>query len=134
GYLLNKDPKEAMAGALAGAGILGAGMLLKRGAQGVGQIFDHLKDTRYRVDHITDDFSGQVEGGRLANYRFQQLGKELVPDPKQREAITHYLQGDQTVQLTPQMRAAADGLRTYFDTMGQKGQAAGFLPDELLDS
>ncbi len=132
GYLFNKDPKEAIAGALATGGVLAAGVLLRKSVTGIGQLADHFADTRYRITHLTDDYHGTIASGQLANMRLAAQVKELVPDPKQREQLTHSLQGDATIPLTPQMQQAATAIRQLFDTMGAKGQKAGVLPDELL--
>ena len=134
GFLFNKDPKDAMTGALMAGGAIAGAALLRKGVQGVSAVADHLRDTRYRITHLTDDYSGAIEAGRLANYRFTQFGKELIKNKAQREALTHYLQGDESVPLTPEMKGAADALQQYFDVMGKKGQAAGVLPEELLDN
>jgi len=92
--MFNHDPNEAMAGALATAGVVGGAALLMRAGRGVAQVGNYLKDRRYRITHLTDDFSGEYQAGRLANYRFEQYGKALIKNPEQRKALTFALEGN----------------------------------------
>ena len=135
GYALyKKDPAEAMTGALATGGLIAATLLLKRGLQGIAEVSGVAKDTRYRIDNVTDKYFGDLEAGRLANYRFANQIKTLVSDPKMREAMTHYLQGDASIVLDPKAKIAADAVKRYFEQMGSKGQKSGILPEELIDN
>lgn len=131
GYaLVTENPEDAIKGALATGGVLAAGAALVRGASALGKA---LRDDRYRITRLTDQHSGDIRVGMLMNRRFERQVKTLVRDKTQREALTHYLQGDQSVVLTPEMQQVAIAAREFFEKQGEKGQKAGILPDDLLN-
>lgn len=65
-------------------------------------------------------------------YHFVQNIKALVPDGERREAITHWLEGDKSILLTPKEQQAATMIRDYFDTTGKNALQLGVVK-ELLD-
>lgn len=133
--LYTKDPKDAIWGALATGGTIAAGLLLRRSLTGLGQLADHLKDTRYRPTKYTDDWQSAVEGARLGNFRFTEQVKALVSKKEDREAITQSMQGTpKSKPLTPEQAQAEVAAKAFFEEWGKRGQAAGILPEDLLEN
>ena len=133
--IYTKDPKDAIWGALATGGVLAAGKVLRGGVRSIGQVAQHLKDTRYRMTEFTDAWSGSIKGAELANFRFAEMVKTLVTAKADREDITRALQGTPTNKpLSPEAQQVVAAVRDFFETYGEKGQQAGILPEDLLDN
>jgi len=135
GYLFDKDPVQAVEGALAAGGVIAAGKVLGKMVGGMGKLYDHyLADTRYRIDNLTEPYAGNVASGELAAYRVSEGVKALVKDKKLREEMTHAMQSGDLTKLSPEARSAAQELQKAYEEIGKRGQAAGILPDELLEN
>lgn len=129
--LAEPDDTSALQKAFVGGGIAAAALVARKGIRSVAQA---TRDTRIRIDNLTDTYFGSIAKGDLAAMRFAHQIKALVPDAKQREALTHYLQGDTSIPVTPEMKAAAGMVNQFFEAMGKVGQDAGVLPKDLIDN
>ena len=129
--LAGEDDTDALTKAATGAGIAGAALIARKGIRSASAA---MKDTRIRITNLTDSYFGSVARGDLAAQRFAHTLKTMVPDAKQREALTHYVQGDTSIPLTPEMKAAAQAVTEFFEAMGKEGQAHGVLPKDLIDN
>jgi hypothetical protein len=132
--LYTKDPKKAILTALATGGLAAVGMLLHRGVKANADLFDHLKNPQYRAVDTFRDYWRTIRSGRLATQRLAWQLEALVKDPKAREQVIHYIQGDKSIKLSPEQTQLASTLEDFFKTMGERGQKAGILPDDLLEN
>lgn len=132
--LYTKDPKKAILTALATGGLAAVGMLLHRGVKANADLFEYLKNPSYRAQDKFRDYWRTIRSGRLATQRLAWQLEELVKDPKAREPIIHYIQGDTSIKLSPEQLQLAATLENIFKTMGERGQKAGLLPDDLLEN
>jgi hypothetical protein len=124
-----EDPKKAITAALMTGGVVAAGALLLRGARATGKA---MRDERYRIGDLTDKYQGDIDWGAFQNQKFKEQIKGMVGDKKQREQITMYLQGDESIKLTPEQKKVAEAVREFFKVNGEKGQKAGAL-ENLVD-
>lgn len=132
GYWLGTDQSDAIRKAVIGGGLgLGAAMLGKT-AGAVSRTFDGLKDTRYRITHLTDDYGRGVALGELGAFRLASALNAILPDVKLREQVLHAVQAGDLSGLSPAQLKYAEVLRKAFDNGGEMGQAAGILPENLL--
>jgi hypothetical protein len=104
------------------------------GRQALGKLASVMKDTRFRAAQVFDTYQGQVARGELGVMRFAKSIKAMVPDAKQREALTHYLQGDASIVLTPEMQQAAKLVQDFFAITGEVAAKRGILPETLKDN
>lgn len=134
GYWLNKDPYEAVRGALITGGI-GAAVLAGRGVWNASnKILDGIKDTRYNPKHLTEQYLGSIKVGELAIAR-QAWGIEgLVNNKKARENITHAIQEGDLSKLSPVERQAAEFAKRFFEETGERARAAGIGIDDLIEN
>lgn len=132
----SKDGIEGtIGGALLGLAAFQAGRVLgKIGKNSIG-IMKKLaeKDTRIRIDKFADDADGMIAAGQRASFQVKETVKQLVPDIKRREAISHYLEGDKTVKLTPNETEAAKGIKKFFDEYAKIGKDEGVISGVLDD-
>jgi hypothetical protein len=131
--IYTKDPKKAVMTALAVGGLAAVGLLFRRGIKANADLFDHLNNPAYRAIDTFRDYWKTVRSGQLATARFSWQLEALVKNEKARQQVTHWLQGDKSIKLTPEQHQIAAAVEEYFKTMGDKGQKAGQLPKDLLD-
>lgn len=59
--------------------------------------------------------------------------RSLIPNKDSQVKITHYLEGDKSIKLTPQEQKAAQIARNYYDHMAETGIREGILGDVQLN-
>src|SRR5262249_7219431 len=86
-------------------------------------------DRRYNPKQAVTEYKQAVGSTELANLRFSEQLKALVGNKKDREALTFYLQGDESIKLTREQEQAANVVRDWFRDRGEEAQKAGVIEE-----
>lgn len=122
GSILADDPLVgAAAGAGAAVGALLAGRTLSTLGKGVVNGFKHVRapDNRIRIDHLTNQWEGDIAVNARSSWQVKMKMMEDVPNIKDREAIAHFLEGDTSVKLSKEATATAKFARQAFDILNK---------------
>ncbi|MHB8413917.1 MAG: PcfJ domain-containing protein [Acidiferrobacteraceae bacterium] len=121
------DPNHQILGALLGG--LGASVATAISPRAVVGTFKRLaeKDTRVRIDHLANANEATIRQAARTVWQLQNKIMDLVPDAAERAQISHYLEGDRTIKLTPKQLEAARIAREYFEGMRKTGIESGVL-------
>ena len=85
------------------------------------------------IRHLGDEFNSMTRSAELANLRFAQSIVDSVPNASRREAITRWLDGDDSINLSRVEKEVAENVREYFDAIGQVAQHEGAI-GRMLDN
>ena len=131
GYSLDKDhPLEGMViGATLGAGV--GTVNPKTIASKISNVFE--KDNRIRIDQFADTHEYNIARVGRQIFQLQDTIEKLAPSEASRVKITHWLDGDKSIQLTHDEMDAAKAAQQFFQTMGYAGKRFGVLKSTLND-
>ena len=90
-------------------------------------------DPRIRVKSEMDAAEVAIRRDALERSRLVQGVAKDVPDESKQIAISHWLEGDASVQLSPKETAAAKRTQAYFDRMGVAGKDANVIDDLITN-
>lgn len=118
-------------GAIIGAlGALGLSAVNPRTVAGVAKKA-FAADDRLRVNTLANTHEYRVAAAARAIWQMQGGIEKQVPKLERREAITRFLEGDDSIKLNATEAAVAQIARNYFDEMAKTGQDAGVLKDAV---
>ena len=125
--------KGALGGAGAAVGTILAGRTLVKLGEGMTNAFKYITapDNRIRIDHLTNQWEGDIATGYRSSWQVKQAILKDVPDVKRREAITHWLEGDKSIKLDAKEVTVANQIRGIFDKLGAQGREAEVLSSFL---
>ena len=129
-YVANDSKVE---GAILGA--FGAALLTKMSPAGAVDFLKKMKepDQRIRVNNLGDRREYTIEAARVTHARLAERVKELVPDKKRQEVISHWREGDKSIKLNADEMAAAKLAEDFFSKMKEAGFEAGVLKSARED-
>lgn len=112
------DGKEGAAamGILSVAGLVG-GRVLIRATRHIRKGLEKSSREPIRVDRLVDQWEGEISVGQLRTYQLMQKIRELVPEIKRREQITHWLEGEKSIKLSPKELEVATTVRNVLDEL-----------------
>lgn len=126
GYALS-DKEDKIAGTIEGA-LGGLALTAIRPAQVasvIGKITKH--DDRITVGDLGDDHEVAIKSAEVVNYITRKKIDARVPDKARQANITHWVEGDKGIKLSPEELAVAKEARAFFDKLAQDQMAAGTL-------
>jgi RNA polymerase sigma-70 factor (ECF subfamily) len=102
---------------------------------------DTLRDVRtllgrpdhVNVNHLTGAYDAIIVGGDRQVAQIHAKIKTLVPQLKDRVALTHWLEGDHSIPLSANQKLAAREIQHFYNTLGKVGQSVGLFGDLLPD-
>ncbi len=117
GYHYGHSWKDIIGGAALGAG---ASVMSVRGTyraiRGLGDMSPELS-----IKSLADTHEGNVGVAYRSLAVLQHAIDKLVPNTEDRVKITHWLDGDKSIQLTPEQLRAAQMAQKFFEYMKQEG-------------
>jgi hypothetical protein len=125
-YMYNHDPKDTIAGALATGGVILAAAALRKGGRAVAET-TKFWDQRYRLTDAVETMLRAKASGEVMTTRFMHQIMAMVGKEKDRIAITHYLQGDESIRMTPEMMAVANTVRQFTKDVFENANKAGVI-------
>lgn len=132
GYSL-ASPDHKVAGVIKGLAVgLATGSVT---LAGVGRVWEAVKaaDTDRQASVVLDSMQSSINiSNRHLNALVGQI-VQAVPDAGRRAMISHYLEGDKTIKLTPQEMQVAARIRSEFARIGIEALNAGVTKDLLPD-
>lgn len=123
----------AAAGAATAVGAILAGRTLKVLGRGTINAYKFVtaKDNRIRIDDLTNQWEGDIAAKYRASWQVKHAIIKDIPDVKRREAITHWLEGDESIKLSTTETTLAKQIRGIFDDLNAEGQKADVLETYL---
>lgn len=123
--------EDKIAGAVEGA--LAAFALTAVSPRGVANVFRKIwaPDTRLRIDQFSNLHDYRMAAAARVVTQLQSKIEKLVPKLADREAITHWIEGDESVKLSENGLKAAKIAQQFFNDMAGVGQARGVLKDAV---
>lgn len=125
GAYFNKD--HPLMGAIEGT--IGAALATQIRPKAVVDTFKKLtaKDDRVSISDLGDQHETTIGIAGKEIWKIQQGLEKLVPDVERRNAITHWIEGDKTIQLSPNELEAAKKAQDFFSEMKDAGFESGVL-------
>src|SRR5574340_6864 len=125
------NPENKLAGAWAGAAIALVGGEVKWN-----RLFPSLKemmakDDRINVNTLLDNYDAALATAERTVAQVQYKIDKLSPGRESQRKITYWLDGDRSVQLTPNEMESAKIARQFYDSLGQAAHQKGVLEDFL---
>ncbi len=117
-------PDDPVGGAVLGAiATLTLGRLIPK----VGQAFHSIAKpyTGIRLGRVGDIHEVEVKQAAVIINNLQYKVNQAIPDPARRAAITHWLEGDTSIQLTPEEKGAAQRVKEFYAEADRAARAAG---------
>lgn len=112
-----------------GGAVLGAiaGLSLGRLIPKVGNFFHALArpDTRIKIGEVGDRHEAEIKRAAVIVNHLQHTIVGQVAGADRRAAITHWLEGDKSIQLTPEEKAVAQRVREFFNEVDKAARSAG---------
>ncbi len=122
------EPSDVVA---IGAAALAAKSLIKHSGAIKSAIQRIIKDDSVRIDKLMDQWEADVASSHLAAFRMMEKVKQLVPDPKRREAVTFAIEGIGKQELNKVEQAVAKSYAKEFDDLFELAKKEGVIDTHL---
>ena len=125
----------AAGGAAAAVGAIIAGRTLKKLGEGIHNSYKFVTapDNRIRIDDLTNMHEADIATHYRSTWQFKEAIKLDVPELKQREAISHWMEGDKAQKLSASERVTAKQIRGMFDELEELARSEGVIESHLDD-